>query len=198
MLARVRKNKKVTDEDIANIEKKYNLKLPEDYKEYLLKYNGIAAGKNWLGDDYAEDGNRIEIYIPILDERAEISVRCLFNCNGCDVKKSTNLHTYMDMFGDELPEGAILIGDSDEAGFFGLDTSEEHYGVFFWDDQRRLSFSTDEMNAYHIAESFTDFLEKVGGLHIVEEDRSIFDSILKKKSPPGAAIAAAPFLHPAD
>ena len=50
---------KTTIQDIEDFEKKYNISLAEDYKEFLIKYNGISLGfgykkdnKNYVMDNF--------------------------------------------------------------------------------------------------------------------------------------------------
>ena len=52
---------KIAKEDIVEIEKKFDVVLPNDYKQFLLKYNGGAVAINELNEIHLDDINESSV-----------------------------------------------------------------------------------------------------------------------------------------
>jgi len=151
----------ITEKDIADIERTYRLKLPDDYRQFLLTTNG-GHSRDYLDEegliidkDYPED---------------TVSVKDFLGWN--DPISACSINYWMGEYGDELIGDAadtLLIGYAHETGFFVLKCTENNQEVYYWDDCREFEFSSDEANAYWVADSFTEFIEKLGGLELVED-----------------------------
>jgi hypothetical protein len=143
----IKKFQDTTPKAILLLEQKYNIKLPQDYIEFLLKYNG--------GDVTLDDESGI--YVKDLQE--DIHVDVLFGINtGYD---NANIETWMIDYSNELPSDTIIIGDSYEHGFILILCSGKDAGIYYWDDTRHFKCSSDEKNAYFIADTITEFTKNI-------------------------------------
>lgn len=88
--------KRFGEGDIKNIEElevKSDIKLPDDYKDFLIKNNGARVN----------DGI---FYVKALDE--DIILHIFFGTKL--EKKALNLEFWHQEYGDEIPENSLLIG----------------------------------------------------------------------------------------
>lgn len=133
-----------SQESILDLERKYSLKLPDDYIDFLKKTNGGVLKKN--------DFNKITIE----NISSSIIVDVLY---GTDTgERASDISTWMDKHVEELVEDTIIIGDDLGHGFIVMICSGEFSGVYFWDDSYFFNKSTDDENTYWIAGSFSEFL----------------------------------------
>lgn len=136
-----------TYEQIREIEKRYSIKLPQDYKRFLTETDG---GRLML-----TESNAIEIPDLGVSVHADIFFGCNINI------KEVNLFFWMDQFQEDILEHVLLIGDSVEHGFFVLNCGNEDPGVYYWDDTYALKGSNDEHNTFWIANTFTELIAKL-------------------------------------
>ena len=117
----------IVDEVIC-YEETVKMKLPKDYKEFLLDTNG---------------GQFIdEIHMFWVDELKEnIGIDVLFGFNQV---RSLCLNSWYNEYGEELPEETIIIGNSINAGLILLIWQDDWKGVFLWDHGLELEQSTEE------------------------------------------------------
>jgi|AGTN01.2.fsa_nt_gi SMI1 / KNR4 family. len=134
-------------EQIREIEAAYNLKLPKDYIDFLLEYNGGAIEKD-------ED---CEVYIDSLHNSIHVDV--LFGIN--TVYENANINNWMTLFKDDILKGTLIIGDSIEHGFIVLVCTEKDLGICYWDHTYEFTCSNDESNTYFIADTFTEFINHI-------------------------------------
>lgn len=140
---------KVTRSRIIEMEQKYGLSLPAEYRDFLLNNNGGIATK----------GNRATIVLqPILEE---IDIEIMF---GLGLEDCFDIDYWMHQYQDELPPHSLLIGSDTLKGFIVLNQTEDKYRVFYWDDERNFKASTDERNVYIISNDFSQFIEMIHGL----------------------------------
>lgn len=135
-----------TETKIKDLEKKYNILLPNDYKSFLLKTNGGSAEIN--------DFNQI-----VIEELPEkIVVDVLY---GIDTEhQAANINFWTDKYKSQanLFENTIIIGDSITHGFFVMICSGEMQGIYYWDHTYHYDVSNDDVNTYWVANNFTDFM----------------------------------------
>ena len=133
-----------TINDIRVFEGKYNVKLPGDYVEFLLRFNG--------GDvELDEDGGT---YIEGLKDKIHMDV--FFGVN--TGSEGLDIETWTDDYSDELPEGIILIGCSYEQGLVALHCVDGERCLSYWDHTWEFECSNEESNSYFISNTFTEFL----------------------------------------
>lgn len=139
-----------TKDAIARLEEKFSLKLPEDYKNFLVETNGgVVDGEKTKGIVLSEE----------YGENLEVNVDVFF---GVDTEENaTNIDYWMeqDYLEDDILENTVLIGDTYQHGFIVLICEGEDKGVYYWDDTYTFEQSSDEGNMYWIADTFTEMLE---------------------------------------
>ena len=133
-------------EDINNLQEKYNIKLPQDYCEFLMKYNG---------GDLSDDG--CEVFVKYLD--TDIHMDVLFGVNTGN--RDLDVDTWTDDYSYDMPPYTIIIGASHEHGLIVLLCEGENAGVYYWDDGYEFECSSDEVNTYFIADTFTEFVQNI-------------------------------------
>ena len=135
--------------EILMLENEFEVVLPEDYKSFLLQENG---GRN-TAYRYKNLGR-----IPQVSE--EINIDVMFgvstNVKNGDIKQWTSEYQ------DDLFPNSIIIGDTIQHGFivFWL-SKDDNAGIYYYDDTYEFASSTDNMNTYFLANSFSEFLNMV-------------------------------------
>ena len=137
---------KKTQAEICELEKRWHLTLPEDYKAFLMETNG--------GVVKSEDEDSIHIE----DVNDDIYLDTLF---GIDTEaQEVDAVYWMETYKDEIFLNALLIGFDLMQGFIVLLCGGEDAGVYYWDDAYNFKGSDDENNVYFIADSFSELLKK--------------------------------------
>ena len=137
------------EEAISILENKFEVVLPEDYKRFLLQENG---GRN--------TAYKYKNLVRISQISEEINIDVMFgvetNIKNADIKQWTSEYR------DDLFPNSIIIGDTIQHGFivFWL-SNEENRGIYYYDDTYEFESSTDDVNAYFLANSFSEFLSMV-------------------------------------
>ena len=126
---------------LEQYEKDTNMKLPADYKQFLMRTNG----GQFINEIYTFWVEKLEM---------NIGVDVLFGFNS---SRSLCLTTWYKEYVDELPENAIIIGNSINAGLILLIWQIDWKGVFLWDLSLDLEQSTEENCLYRIADNFNQF-----------------------------------------
>lgn len=135
--------------EILMLENEFEVVLPEDYKSFLLQENG---GRN------AAYRYKNLVRIPQVSE--EINIDVMFgvstNVKNGDIKQWTSEYQ------DDLFPNSIIIGDTIQHGFivFWL-SKDDNAGIYYYDDTYEFASSTDNMNTYFLANSFSEFLNMV-------------------------------------
>lgn len=171
-------------------------KVPQDYKEFLINTNG---GRFDFEDEH---------YILIENKKIWIDV-----FYGNKKNKHSSLLFWNNEYGDEVPENAIIIGDTQDHGFLVYVCYGEQKGIYFWDDLFSIAGSScDGKNAYFIANDMNEFLKKI---NVSIKSISLFQktSNIDKKIGEGNVLYKAPnekemqvidavifkrFMHPCD
>lgn len=145
-----KKNGSLTIEQIKEAEKKLGHKIPEDYKEFLLKTNG---GRIDLVSDDVDHG----FYVDPIDEE-DICIDSLY---GIGESARDWLIYFNELYADETM-GGLIIGDTLSHGFIVYDylgVVEDDGGIYFWDDKRAYKTSSDEGNLYFVANDFDELMK---------------------------------------
>lgn len=130
-------------EAVENLEKYIGFRLPEDYKQFLLNYNGGTSKVRY--STFKAEGLDSNIPLDVL--------------YGVDVgKKHFDLRYINEAYSDEILPNSIIIGDEPGGGFFVLIDFE---GVYYWDSPQYFEQSDEENNLYKVADSFEEFLRGI-------------------------------------
>ena len=136
-------------EKIDAMEKEFNLHLPADYRQFLLEVGGGVADE----DEYNE--------IRVEDLNDAISVAVLYGIGNqpahCSIDKA------MRDYGDEIPPNSVIFGHECYGSYLVLECDGENAGVWFWDDCCEYEATTEEFGVYFVADSFTEFINLLGG-----------------------------------
>lgn len=131
--------------DLDAIEKKLSVSLPADYKEFLLKHNGI----------YTEDSI---VKIDAIEEETLLNV--LFGSDP-QLNRALTLEYWNTEYKDDIPEGALLIGDFQDGGFLLLIPDGDYKGVYYYDHAYTFESSDDDGNTYFLADTFEAFINSL-------------------------------------
>jgi len=149
---------KATPEEVAELEQKYKVKLPRSYKEFLMQFGACYSDPFYDCPDLEFIG----------ETNTDDPTDYLARLYGCDsAKKYFRISEEMDMFGYELSEGQIYIGDTDLHCLLILDCTPENGGVWMYDHTG--SFTSEEQpHRCKIADSFEEFLRMIDGIQVSE------------------------------
>jgi hypothetical protein len=130
---------------IDAFERENDLKLPNDYRQFLLRHNGgrpEPAGTCLL---------------KCINER--VLVDMLFGLS--TEEPDLDIRRWTKQFGSGLPPGCFIIGNV--GGLLFVLCVRGETGVFCWDEMRELepSEETEDGKLYPIAETFTEFLHSL-------------------------------------
>jgi cell wall assembly regulator SMI1 len=142
--------KKITEKNIAKIEKKYNVSFPQEYKDFLLKYNGGECEPNgFVFNENSED--------------SDSEVRSFFAIGGIDgdydLEENINIYTIEEK---RLPNLYIPIAEDDLGNLVCISCNETDYGfIYFWDHENENE-SEDSVhncmdNMFLLSKSFKTF-----------------------------------------
>jgi hypothetical protein len=129
-------------ENIIKIENDFNVKLPSDYKEFLIQHNGAIIKKSTF-------------YVKDLDQN--IMMNILFGISHDN--RVFNIEYWNKEYGEDIPPNSLLIGNDPGGTFLLLVFDGENDGVWFYDDSYFFEQSTDDLNTYFICETFSDFVK---------------------------------------
>ncbi len=119
--------------------------VPQDYKDFLIITNG---GRFDFEDEH---------YIFIKNQKIWIDV-----LYGNKKNKRSSLLFWNNEYGDEIPENALIIGDTQDHGFIVYICAGVQKGIYFWDDLFSIEGSSGESkNAYFIANDMNELLKKI-------------------------------------
>lgn len=147
-------------EAIKEFEKKINVKLPDDYKQHLLKNNGGRCEPSHF--DFIENGkpsgSGIEWFFALGDHK--------YN----NLRRTCEIYKIEDK---RMPDKMVPIADDGLGNSVCISCSEKDYGyVYFWDHENEVDYlvadDNDYSNLYLIAKSFTEFINGLKTIEIEE------------------------------
>ena len=129
-------------QDIQKLEESFKIKLPEDYKDFLLSYDGADIVD---GVFYVKDLKQKILMGGFYPVKSELD--------------SVDLIYQNKEYGEDIPDNSFLIGSDSGSGWIILIFDGENDGVWYYDHSYFFEQSKDELNTYFICETFTDFLK---------------------------------------
>ncbi len=128
--------------NIKKIEKELHITLPEDYKNFLVKYNGAAIDNAYFDVDDLNQQIMMGVFL------------------GVDLMENANSIININKeFKDDILENSLLIGDDPGNGLILLIFDGENDGVWYYDHTYFFEQSTDELNTYFICDTFSEFIK---------------------------------------
>ncbi|WP_282609455.1 SMI1/KNR4 family protein [Pelagibius sp. Alg239-R121] len=151
----VKRGPVLTEEKLANFENNNQLKLPEDYKSFMLQYNG---------------GKPVPCDFPLIGHREESSDVVVFYGVDYELKAlelQKNFDSIIGYFADPAFDKFFPIANDSFNDLICLDLSDEHYGAVVFIDRVPMWKDYTAKEIYVIADSFSAFLDM---LYEVEYD----------------------------
>jgi hypothetical protein len=145
-----KKTPSINNDDLIKQEQYLECKFPEDYREFLLEYNGGIPSKNILS--FIEKNNKTEDYIDIFFGICDDDIYGL---------KSNN-NSYI----NRIPSNTIAIACDPGGNLFLISIRGEDYGqIYFWDHEEEVDWNSDQEADYSnltpVAKSFTDLINNL-------------------------------------
>lgn len=128
---------------IKEIETILSVKLPQDYKTFLLENNGVINSNYKLCFKVKELADYITLDVFF----------CIDTNNNADF-----LEMNKSLENDKVPN-SVLIADTIQHGFVVIICSGADKGVYYWDDSHIYNISNEDCNMYKIANDFGEFLK---------------------------------------
>ncbi|ANB59920.1 SMI1/KNR4 family protein [Anoxybacteroides amylolyticum] len=135
---------KATVQMIDEFEQYIGFSLPEDYRHFLLQYNGGKPRERYYS-----------FFVEELNESIPLNV--LYGLD-TDIEQ-VNLKVWHDEYRDDLIENCIIIGSDPGSGMIVLVNDNEERGVYYWDHSWHFDQSNEENNLYKISDSFQNFFD---------------------------------------
>lgn len=129
-------------QDIQKLEESFNVKLPTDYRDFLIKHNGADI----------VDGI---FYVKDLEQKILMGGFYGVESN----PKKIGLINQNEEYGDDIPDNSLLIGSDPGSGWILLVNDGENNGIWYYDHTYFFEQSSDELNTYFICETFSEFLK---------------------------------------
>lgn len=138
---------KSTDEIVRSFEDRNRMRLPGDYRKFLLDYNGGLVESGCCN---------------VQGVGQDVLVQVLL---GVGLARDFDLQGWLSEYREEMPPSALVIAVG-ATGLFILVTEGVHAGVHFWDHAHAFDASLEGGNTYPVAATFAEFVD---GLHPVKD-----------------------------
>ena len=135
----------VKEEEIFKLEEEIGFTLPNDYKEFLINFNGGVPEVKYSTFKLNE-----------LEEN--IGLQVLY---GLNLEENLDLREWYEEYEDDLLDDCLIIGHGIGFGFIVLVNSPEVSGVYFWDNSFELENSSEDENIYKISDTFKEFIQEL-------------------------------------
>ncbi|GGJ55158.1 SMI1/KNR4 family protein [Virgibacillus salexigens] len=130
-------------EQIEIFENENNIKLTEQYINFLLIWNG---------------GKVIPNLFMISNEQGPSVLNVFYGIGNM----YDNLTDFIEIMDERLPVGFIPIGDDPSGNVICLGTKEPYYDkIYFWDHEQEPEDPDDMSNMYFLANSINEFLDNL-------------------------------------
>lgn len=130
-------------EQIEIFENENNIKLTEQYINFLLKWNG---------------GKVVPNLFMISNEQGPSVLNVFYGIGNM----YDNLTDYIEIMDERLPEGFIPIGDDPSGNVICLGTKKPYYDkIYFWDHEQEPENPDDMSNMYFLANDIDEFLNNL-------------------------------------
>lgn len=134
------------ENEVKDIEKSLSIDLPEDYKNFLLKY-----GECMIMED--------DLVFPVLEDNplADEGVMSFGFFYGLE-KNRYDIRNIRDIYFDQMPEWVLPIADAEGGDQICIAVKGEKTGkIYFWDHELR----NGQQDLFLIANSFNDFIQSL-------------------------------------
>ncbi|MDF1508150.1 SMI1/KNR4 family protein [Robertmurraya sp. DFI.2.37] len=130
-------------EQIETFENENNIKLTEQYINFLLKWNGGKVIPNTFMISTEQGPSVLNVFYGIGD-------------------MYDNLTDFIEIMDERLPVGFIPIGDDPSGNVICLGTKDPYYDkIYFWDHEQEPEDPNDMSNMYFLANGIDEFLDNL-------------------------------------
>lgn len=142
---------KVYEEDVVEVENSLGIKLPEDYKEFIIQMNGGTPDEDMLYDFYDE----------VLELENTSIIREFFSLYADDTILKNNLKVIYNTMKNEktIPADMIPIADDPAGNIISLSLNRNDYGFIYYLNHEFEDVETGYLIKSKIANSFKDFID---------------------------------------
>ncbi len=133
---------KASQKMIDDFEKIIDFSLPNDYKNFLLEYNGGIPEVKYSTFNVKE-----------LNEDISLDILLGLAIDKLDLQKRNAEYK------EDLLPYCIIIGDDPGSGMIVLINDLELKGIYYWDHSFYFEKSNEEQNIYKITDSFREFID---------------------------------------
>lgn len=138
----------LSQQKVIDIESRFDIHLPEDYKDFLINTNGgtFKLGTiNSIHIDSVDEDIYLDVFFGITDD------------------ENLNIFYWNEKYFNEMLEKTILIGFDLMQGFIVLICDGENNGIYYWDDSYNFNQSNDKNNMYFITKDFKSLYNRIIG-----------------------------------
>ena len=137
----------IPEEAINLFESAFEIKLPKDYAQYLMNHNGGSVSPKVFNI-----GNE--------SQRSQVFIFYGFQTN--EEYKDYDLVDNIDLYESDFPNSFYPIGEDPGGNKICLNLNTNDYGkIYFWDHETASEDTPSVKDLILIADSFTDFLNKL-------------------------------------
>ena len=138
----------LTEVDISEFEISFKIKLPEEYRNFMLEQNGGRPEKEW-GFDFVETGN----------SNPTGSIICDFLA--ISTKYNSLQNAYRNLIeSKEIPPGLLPIANDPGGNIIFLSVAKDDYGKVCFGNHELEDPETGYIVMSPIADSFIEFIDK--------------------------------------
>ena len=152
---------RITERDLQDYEDKHQIKLPADYRQFLLDCNG---GRGPDIDTFIWDPNREDVHHPSNYESIDVFL---------GIKGTPNYAT-VDFFfrrEDQAPHDFFPFAFGGHARLLISLRAEDYWQIYIWDSNWDFALGTDDDTVLWRANNFTEFM---GSLMSYEEGKKLW------------------------
>ncbi|ELR64586.1 hypothetical protein C942_02399 [Photobacterium marinum] len=147
---------KLSEFELDSLEKKLKTRLPKDYRDFLLQFNGGEPQEDTI--DF--DGDKINI--------SGASIGYFYGLG----TGSEDIQVCMELIGDIIPDGLIPFADTPEGNYFLISTrSDSENYIYYKDHEVEDTVDFSEQNnklpesIVKVSSSFSDFINQLYDLN---------------------------------
>ena len=130
-------------EEIKKFETENNIKLTQQYINFLLKWNGGKVTPNLFMISKEQGPSVLNVFYGIGD-------------------MYDNMTDYIEIMDERLPLGFIPIADDPSGNVICLGTKDPYYDkIYFWDHEQEPENPDDMSNMFFLANSIDEFLDNL-------------------------------------
>lgn len=134
----------LSEERLDIFERAISSRLPEAYRDFLLRYNGGQPVPSFFWIESRKDGSAVNRFYGLYDARTPFSIDTYANNK--------------ELYG--IPASLLPIGDDGMGNFICIDLSPEHFGSIYFLDHDRHPFddANSTVGMTRLASTFSEFL----------------------------------------